>query len=406
MVATMFFLVVSITIIFGLVGPILRQQKIAARLLLSRQSYFLAEAGVEDVVYRLKTAQTVGPTEVLSLAGSTVTTVTTDNFPGKEIVSTGTANNAVRSVEASLALGTGVIFRYGTQAGQGGFVFRNNSYVNGSLYSNGPIVGANNAYATGDAFSAGSSGSISNMRVGYGGVGNAHAHTVTGSTITGALYCQTWSSNNKACNTSEADPPVEEMPITEENIIQWKSDAELGTVTTGNVTVSVSTAMGPRKIIGNLTVNSTLTITDTIYVTGNVTLNSTVRLDPSYGAASGMIIADGYIIVGNGVDFQDSGTEGSYILILSTSDCDASMSGSPCLSHNAIDVSNNSDISIVNAQNGTVYFSNNAGVKEAVGNKIELKNNVGIEYGSGLINVGFVSGPSGGYVITDWKEVE
>src|SRR3989344_3588675 len=82
MVATMFFLVVSITIIFGLVGPIVRQQKIASQSLLSRQSYFLAEAGVEDVVYRLDTGLTVGTTEVLSLNGSSATTVTTDTADG------------------------------------------------------------------------------------------------------------------------------------------------------------------------------------------------------------------------------------------------------------------------------------------------------------------------------------
>ncbi|MDO8656770.1 MAG: hypothetical protein Q7K45_06035, partial [Nanoarchaeota archaeon] len=92
------------------------------------------------------------------------------------------------------------------------------------------------------------------------------------------------------------------------------------------------------------------------------------------------------------------------ILLLSESICDDSMSGSPCNGTNAIEVSNNSSISIVNAQKGTVYFSNNASVKEAVGNKIELKNNVGISYGSGLINVNFTSGPSGSWVIDSWAE--
>ena len=59
MVATIFFLIISTTIIFGLVGPIVREQKITSTLLLSRQSYFTAEAGVEDVVYRIKTAKPV-----------------------------------------------------------------------------------------------------------------------------------------------------------------------------------------------------------------------------------------------------------------------------------------------------------------------------------------------------------
>ncbi len=160
--------------------------------------------------------------------------------------------------------------------------------------------------------------------------------------------------------------------------------------------------------MGNLTINSTLTMAGTIYVTGNITfgIGGVLKLDSSYGATSGIIISDGYITISNNTLFQDSGTAGSFILLLSNSTCDASVTGSPCFSNNAIDVSNNSNISIVNAQKGTVYFSNNATVKESVGNKIELKNNVGISYGSGIINIGFTSGPSGSWLINDWKEVK
>jgi hypothetical protein len=325
---------------------------------------------------------------------------------GKEVTATGQVNSLVRNIKSTLTTGEGVVFKFGTQAGQGGFVFQNNSHVNGNLYSNGNIEGSNGAYITGDAFVAGASGNISNMRVGYGGTGSAHAHTITGSTVTGTIYCQSGSGNNKACNTSQADPVEEDLPISDESIAEWKADATAGTVTTGNVTISTATTTGPRKIVGNLTINSTLTIADTIYVTGNVIITGTVKLSSAYGASSGIIIADGYISIGNGVVFQDSGTTGSYILLLTTSNCDEDMSGSPCSGHNAADVSNNSNISIVNAQKGTVYFSNNAAVKEAVGKKIELKNNVGIDYGSGMINVGFESGSSGGYSVTSWKEVE
>ncbi len=58
----------------------------------------------------------------------------------------------------------------------------------------------------------------------------------------------------------------------------------------------------------------------------------------------------------------------------------------------------------MNAQKGTVYFKNNATVKESVGYKIRLKQNVGISYGSGIINVGFTSGPSGSWTIGSWNE--
>jgi hypothetical protein len=278
--------------------------------------------------------------------------------------------------------------------------------VTGGLYSNGDITGANGAYITGDAIVAGSTGAMSNIRVGYGGTGDAYAHTVTDSTVTGTIYCQTGSGNNKACNTSLTDPAEQDLPITDAEITKWKSDAALGGTTNGDVTIAANTSLGPKKIVGNLTLNNnvTLTLTGTIYVTGNINLTGIVKLNSSYGATSGIILSDGYIIINNNVVFQDSGTAGSYILLLSDSTCDISITVSPCFGHSAIEVSNNSSISIVNAQKGTVYFSNNASVKESVGNKIELKNNVGITYGSGIINVGFTSGPSGSWVLDGWQE--
>lgn len=405
LISVVFFLFISLAIISGLVSPTIREFRNAEMNLKSKQSYFLAESGTEDVAYRIIKGLPIGSSETIILGSNSTTTVITP-LPGntKQISSLGDVSSYQRKVNLTLQTGIGEVFKYGTQAGQGGFIFHNNSFVNGSLYSNGDIVGSNGAYITGDAFVAGDDGSISNMRVGFGGTGDAHAHSVTGSTVTGALYCKTGSSNNKSCNTSQADPAIENLPIPDADITTWKNDATAGGTTNGSMTISVPTTLGPQKIVGNLTINSTLTVANTIYVTGNITINGTVKLDSSYGATSGVIISDGYININNGVVFQDSGTVGSYILILSNSLCDASMSDNPCDEHNAIQVSNNSDISIVNAQKGTIYFSNNAAVKEAVGNKIELKNNVGISYGSGLINVNFSSGPSGSWVIGGWGE--
>jgi hypothetical protein len=85
MVATMFFLAVTITVIFGLVGPIVGQQKIAAQLLSSRQSYFIAEAGMEDMMYRLINNYPVGTSETLTLFGSSATTINTDTALGRRL---------------------------------------------------------------------------------------------------------------------------------------------------------------------------------------------------------------------------------------------------------------------------------------------------------------------------------
>lgn len=405
LIVIVFFLFISLAIVFGLVSPAIREFKNANVDLNSKRSYFLAESGNEDAIYRIIKNKIIGDSTTIGINSNFVTTNIVSIFTNaKQITSLGNVLNFQRKSSSIIQAGEGTVFKYGTQAGQGGFIFHNNSHVSGNLYSNGDIVGSNGAYITGDAYVAGATGSISNMRIGYNGTGSAHAHNISDSTVTGTIFCQSGSGNNKSCDTSEADPAEQPLPVSDENIAKWENDAALGGTTNGNQTISVPTTMGPQKIIGDLTINNTLTVANTIYVTGNIIITGTVKLASSYGATSGIIIADGYINIGNSVVFQDSGTVGSYILLLSNSACDMSITSSPCFSNSAIDVSNNSNISIVNAQKGTVYFSNNATVKEAVGNKVELKNNVGISYGSGIINVGFSSGPSGSWVINNWTE--
>jgi hypothetical protein len=305
-----------------------------------------------------------------------------------------------RKLQAQIARGDGVVFKYGTQSGQGGFVLENNSIINGSLYSNGNIYGSNGAYITGDAIVAGPTGLIDNLDLGVGGTGNGFAHNITN------LDCQSGSGNNKTCNTTQADAPLIDMPLKDSDINSWKDDGAAGGTITGNTTISSPTSMGPKKIVGNLTISSTLTITGTIYVTGNVIISGTVKLSPTYGGTSGMIISDGYIDISNSTVFEDSGTAGSYIMLLTTSNCDTSISTSPCLGKDAITIGNNSSITIANAQKGTVYFANNSSVREAVGYKIRLKNNSTISYGTGIINATFTSGPAGGYVLTSVSEIQ
>src|SRR4051812_42460765 len=117
MIATIFFLVISVTIIFGLIGPITRQEKLASQSLLSKQSYFLSEAGVEDVVFRLVTGKSVGTSETLALGGSSTITETSDAIGGKTVVASGSVNNLYRKIKVSLSSGAGAVFKYGTQAG-------------------------------------------------------------------------------------------------------------------------------------------------------------------------------------------------------------------------------------------------------------------------------------------------
>jgi hypothetical protein len=383
------------------------------------QALLLAEAAIDQASYQLNTNPSyTGETNTSLGAGTYTIAVTSIDGATKQITATAyvpnsTAPTAWKRIRTKVVKDSSwVTFYYGTQAGQGGLIMANNSALIGNLYANGNIVGSNGAYITGDAFVAGPTGSISNVCI--GGVGGsctsptpgiAQAHTVTGSTVTSTLYCQVGSSNNKACNTSRPDPDIEPLPIDADNITTWKNDAAAGTVINGDYTISSgAVTLGPTKINGNLTIsgNADVTLANTIWVTGNVSFAGTgggshVKLANTYGAQSGLIIADGLISIGNNVAFQDSGTSGSYIMLLSTSSCDEATTAAPCSSRNAIDISNNASIVIANAQNGTVNFANNASVKEVVGYKIRLKNNVVIQYGSGLPSTLFQSGTGGSW---------
>ena len=246
----------------------------------------------------------------------------------------------------------------------------------------------------------GITGLIDGITVGSGGTGNAYAHTVTNSNIAGINYCQVGSGNNKACNTSLPDPTQVAMPISEQNILDWKAEAEAGGTHSGTFTVDgTSVSLGPKKITGNLVITNgaTLTMTGTLWVEGNVTVsnNASVRLSSSYASSEGVIVADGIITINNNATFAGSGSAGSYLMVLSTSS-----------STSAITLANNGGAVLLYAANGTVNLANNAGAKALNGKYINLNNNVVITYDSGLVNSNFVNGPSGGWGIGSWREVE
>lgn len=573
MLTTIFFLVVSSTVVFGFAAPALRHTKVANDLGRSRSSFYLAESGVEDVLYRLKTSLPTYPTQTLSLDGFTATTEIADSSGGKIITAEGDWADRFRKVRAQVLAGVGVSFNYGLQSGNGGLVMSNNSGVNGNVYSNGDITGSSGAFVTGtavaansisqatdqanntpipspnsvnfrntssaqdfaqsfqvsitspinkvqlymkkvgspanatvlitnnsasnlpgttvlasgtlsasnvttnygwadvtfttnpdldpgttywivvnngsqsssnyyniaanDAYASGTgktgqyggtwvntspvtydgyftvilgglTSQISNVTVGSSGSGDAWANTVTGSTVAGALYCTNGSGNNKACNTSRGDPPPVSMPVSEANIDQWKNEAAAGGTINGDYTPTGSfSSLGPKKINGNLNIGlgHTFTLTGTLWVTGNISLgnNAIVQLDSGYGANSGAIVADGRISLSNNIQFQGSGQTGSFVMLLTTSDCPTSSS---CGGANAVSVSNNGGAIIINAQNGTVSLSNNAGAKEITADKIVFGNNATVTYESGLVNVNFSSGPGGAWNVSNWREVE
>ncbi len=260
--------------------------------------------------------------------------------------------------------------------------------------------------------------------------GDAHANTITGSKICGNAYYQTidgssfgylWDPSRSDCpepltpgtDSRSADPPLQNMPISESNINQWKEDAAGGGIHPGgDLIVNTDMSYGPKKIDGNLVMasnNKILTVTGTIYITGYLDVSgigSSIRCSSDYGLNSCLVIVDKWVHIANNGTFQGSGEQGSYIMILSNSPCDGSFTAN-CTDHNAaMDLHNRAVGAIFYANDGLIYLYNGVEVTELTAKKIYLNQEAIIRYEQGLINAGFSSGPGGSWLIDNWKEIE
>jgi len=399
LISVVFFLFITLAIISGLVSPTVRELKNAGVNLGSKKSYFLAESGGEDALYRILNNLPIEENETLVLDSNEATTAITDiDSHTKQIISLGDVSNYQRKTVLSLSTDEGISFNYGMQVGTGGLTMNNNATINGNVYVNGNITDNNSGKVTGTAIAV---STIGGLTVGQLGVGDAKAPTVNNSVIAGNLYCQQGSGNNKNCNTSQADPVPLDFPISDEQIQGWKDEALAGETQTGNINLSGSQTLtiGPKKIVGSITLSNDaiLTVSGTLWVTGNITISnqSRIRLSGAYGAGSGVIVADGTITTNNSASFSGSGTSGSYIMMLTTS-----------TSSSAVTVNNSAGTVILAAPYGNITFNNTASAKEAIAKGITMNNNSILSYETGLINVNFVSGPSGTWTVDSWKEAE
>jgi hypothetical protein len=253
----------------------------------------------------------------------------------------------------------------------------------------------------------GDAGVISNMGVGTSGSGDAWANTITNTTVTGNLKCKSGTGNNKACDTSFADPVSAPYPISQANIDEWKEQATAGGAsTTINMGGVEKRTLGPVKINGNLTVgaSSELTITGPIYITGNFTISGAakVKVSPTLGASSGIIVADNIINVTASGAVSGSGTPGSYVLLVSNKTCTTVAN---CTSNPSISISGAAGAVVLNAAEGSVSFSGSAGAKAVVAKMMIMSGSTNLTYESGLADINFTSGPSGSWVKQSWKEV-
>lgn len=245
------------------------------------------------------------------------------------------------------------------------------------------------------AWIGGTSKRIEGVTIGDASTGTGRANLFVSTTIHGS------SCPNQYCIVENR--PREELPIPTETIAAWKNEAEAGGTYAGSYTLTnnASATIGPLKITGDLDISNeaTLTLTGTVWVQGDIQLSNdcTVQLDAGYGQHSGVLVTDSNVQVSNDCVFYGSGEEGSYMMLLS----DRNATG-----ENVMTISNDSIGVIYYASRGRLHLSNDAAAKEATAYGITLDNDATITYESGLQDITFTSGPSGGWEIRSWQEVE
>lgn len=437
MTAVIFFVVIATTIAVGLSSPVVREYVSARDFEKSKGAYYLSEAGQEDAIYRIKKAKTIGAQEVITLGGNTATTtITTVSSAQKTINSLGDILRNTRRVKSTITTTTGESFVYGVWAGAGGVLMNGNainSYIEGNLYSAGPICGGGGVGATctggngssiitGTVISGGSTGSngvianISNQ-----GGASMYAGTIKNSTISGSAYCNSISGTTvggTATTTCRTLPPIvqADLPITRGDIANWEAIAAAGgsvTCTGGKYLITNTITIGPKKIPCNLEVSNstyTITLTGPVWVEGDIVIknNQTWRVDPTLVGQSIIVIADkqtastttGTIQILNNPTFVGAPGGNSWIQFISEN-TGASVGGAA----EAIELENNATGALLlYARLGDVKLQNNSQVNEVTAYKITLTGNAVVKYLSGLQNALFTAGPGGSWGIQDWKE--
>lgn len=413
--AILFFLTAMTLLVGAVVGPVVRETRASTDLVRSKQTYALAEGGLEDVLYRTIAGLPVSSLETYSSSSTSISVSSVDAFEERTVTATGDQLSRIRKVEARLFIGSGASFNFGVQADTGGIILENFSSILGNGYANGSVTGKNNNIIYGDVISAGPTGLIDGVHA----TGSAYAHTIKNSTIDRDAYYQSIQSSSVGGTSypGSADQPTTTLPISDELVEDWKSDAEAGGTITSPCPYTVSSGsvtLGPKKINCDVTISGTATVNlaGPVWVSGNLTLKNSVviRTDASVGNKSVAIIVDNpsnrisssKITLENSITFEGTGTARSYILLLSQNN-DAENGGS----NKAIEIKNsaNGDL-LLYAGHGEVLLSNNVQLNEVTGYRIRLQNSAQVVYKSGLASLLFTSGPSGSFTIDRWSEVQ
>ncbi len=410
---TMLFMAIIVVLLVGVVNPVISNYASAQSTISSKKSFSLADSATEEALYRLKNSKKIGATQTLTLSSGTATINISNTSTGKKIDANSQAGAYQKNIRVNLAVGTGISFHYGIQAGRGGFELNNSSSITGNVFSSGPVIGSGNIIR-GDVVSAGPSGLINGIHA----TGTAYAHTIQNSTIDKDAYYMAIS-NTTVGGMSYPNSPdqiEEDLPIPDEQINLWESEAEDGEIKTcssGTYIIDSDESIGPAKIPCDLLIKGSgivVMIGGPIWVTGNIEtqVSPSIRMDSSLGNQNVAIIADNksasttssIITIGQNTSFQGSGSTNSYVFMVSQNGS-AENGGTT----DAIYMGQGSSAVVAYAPHGQISLGQSVSVKEATGYKIVLNNTANVIYDTGLASTLFSAGPGGGYNVVDWTEI-
>jgi len=416
--AVFFFLGIMLAIALGFTSLASSQIDISRTKESGARSYFLAEAGQEDVVYRIKTGRSLSAQEVIFLAGDAATTsIVNSGDVERQVTSSGNVEDNKRTVRTLIDTSDEIDFNFGVHVGEGGAILENSSSVDGNLFSNGPVHGANQNIVKGSVISAGPSGLIDGVHA----TGTAYAHTILNAFIEGDAHYQVID-NTTVLGTEfpgSEDQTTSTLAIPDSKIEEWKTSAEAGGIIScdgdDEYTIKNDTTLGPVKINCDMEISGKpiVTLEGMVWVVGDVTIknSATVRVSPSLVGKSLAIIADNPSNrltssrgrVENTTIFIGPSSDDSFILLISWNES-AEMGGN----EQAIEVSNQADAGdlLVFAGHGEILLTNKMKLREVSAYRVRLRNTAEVIYKTGLANLLFDSGPGAGYKILDWKEVE
>ncbi len=134
-----------LVITFSMTIVVVTERQIDKNLILSAQSYYSAESGIEDAILRVIKSDEYEITAINNFTlGDAEISQNVDQVGNNiNIQSSSSYFNSKRKLKIPLRITVDDIsFHYGVQVGEGGLTMGNNSSIIGNLYSDGPVSGA------------------------------------------------------------------------------------------------------------------------------------------------------------------------------------------------------------------------------------------------------------------------